>query len=334
MQLQWVRKICDDGMHNAFTDLAFFKGHYYVTFRRAEAHAMPPDGDVIIVVVRSDDLENWQVCGTLTTGWEDCDPKLLVDGDRMLVYCGAARKEPPAAGQDPVVDSVSWAAQTSDGETWEAPRELYRHGWWLWRPARFDDGFYCAAYGHEPGDSIDQTAVDLLKSPDGLVWTFCCRLLEPSEGNETALHRLHDGRMLAVVRGLGKNSSFMEAKPPYTDWSRCEVGHTMQAPAVAEVAGKLIVAGRYVFEKGDPTVENSDLPGAVTRLWEIRDHRTGRTEKLLDLPSRADTSYCGLVTPDEKTLLISYYSQHEFLDRPGFEHGKKPAAIYLAKVTF
>ena len=32
-KIEWVRRIYEDGWHNAFTDFQFFKGRYYICFR-------------------------------------------------------------------------------------------------------------------------------------------------------------------------------------------------------------------------------------------------------------------------------------------------------------
>lgn len=330
-QLEWVRKIFDDGMHNAFTDLKFWKGYYYVSFRRAEQHGIWPHGDVVII--RSADLENWEVCGMLTTGLDDRDPKMAVDGDRLWVFFGSWHMEVDRDCKL-VEDGKRWieshASFTTNGTSWEVAKSLYKPGWWLWRPERFEDAFYCAAYGEYLGTGAGDFDVDLLKSADGYHWEKVTTMIGDQEGDETGLFRYPDGRMLAVVRSKGDQTHLMESQPPYTDWSRWTVRHWIHAPVIAEVDGRIVTVGRFKVttdEAGQPL----DPVRYVTRLWELKDHTT---HFLLELPSGGDTSYCGFVVPDEKTLLISYYSQHEFVDTPDFRHGHKPAAIYMAKVSF
>ena len=329
IKLDWVRKIYEDGMHCAFGDLAYWKGQYYACFRRAEAHAVWPYGDVF--VIRSPNLEQWEVCGMLTTGLDDRDPALAVDGDRLWVFFGSRYTETDNQAQ-PVQDGAQWlhahASYTCDGTSWTVPKSIYERGYWLWRPYRFPDAFYCAAYGRGPEE--DEDGVDFLKSPNGLNWTKVSRLIGRGEGNETALYRYEDGRILAVVRGLKAETHFFESPPPYVSWRGWPVPYPIQAPVIARVAGQLVVAGRYF---SSPDAKDQELsPGERrTRLWAIEGESV---RYLLDLPSGGDTSYAGFVVPEEGKLLVNYYSQHEYLDAPNFVAGRKPASIYLAQVSF
>ena len=60
-----------DGRHNAFTDLICWQDQYYVTFRTSEHHGLPPYGEIL--VFRSDDLYDWEECGTISTDGDDRD---------------------------------------------------------------------------------------------------------------------------------------------------------------------------------------------------------------------------------------------------------------------
>ncbi|MCU0500617.1 MAG: hypothetical protein MUC51_02415, partial [Anaerolineae bacterium] len=57
--LSSVRRVFNDGNHNAFTDLCRFRGHLYLTFRNC------PDGHMLftssrIIVMRSEDGRDWE----------------------------------------------------------------------------------------------------------------------------------------------------------------------------------------------------------------------------------------------------------------------------------
>jgi len=50
VRIKEIRKIYSDGGHNAFTDMEYWKGHYYVAFRNAGGHARPGDyGDILVI---------------------------------------------------------------------------------------------------------------------------------------------------------------------------------------------------------------------------------------------------------------------------------------------
>ena len=52
-----VKKIWDQGKHNAFTDLIRWRDKWYCTFREADGHV---GGDGQIRVLESDDGDKWQ----------------------------------------------------------------------------------------------------------------------------------------------------------------------------------------------------------------------------------------------------------------------------------
>ena len=320
--LEWVRRIYEDGMHCAFTDMAVWGGHYYVCFRRAEQHEVVPCGDVFII--RSEDLEHWEVCGRITTGLDDRDPHLVPDGQRLWVFFGSRSWETTFVdGQVHMVRDgeqslQSHASFTTDGLTWRTPIPVFEPDHWLWHPYRFEDGFYAVSYG-ERRDAL------LVRSPDGLDWQEVCDL--PIQGEEAALARLDNGRLLAAVRAADHEPvvHFLEAAPPYARWTRWSAPHKLEGPALARVGNRIVAAGR----RDDPADPANDR-ALLTSLHEV-DVAEQKTRRLLDLPSGGDTSYCGLVFEDDHTLLVSYYSQHEHLGRDDVFQ-RRPASIYLARV--
>jgi len=320
-KVAWVRKVFDDGMHNAVTDLVHWRGAYYLCFRRAEEHMLPPYGDVVLL--RSTDLREWTQLPSPGTDLDDRDPKFLVDGQRLGLCFGGVGVDTDADGRRifesmTVQTYISW---TTDGQRWSIPSPIYKFGWWLWHPHRFSDGFWCAAYGRNPGqDPRAGCVVDLVHSADGADWEYVTTLQELGKGDESVLHKTGAESMLAIVRGKGDETFLMRADAPYLEWETSTVDHWMHAPATATVGNTLVAAGRDQRGQKD----------AVTRLWAIEG---GQTRVLCDLPSGGDTSYCGLLAIDEHSLLVSYYSQHEFMKQEGFAIGKKPAAIYLACVV-
>lgn len=332
-KLDWVRKIYEDGMHCAFTDLVRWKGHYYCCFRHAEQHAILPYGDVFII--RSGDLEQWDVCAKLTTGLDDRDPAMVVDGDRLWVYFGSRYRETDTAGE-PVQNGKAYtqshASYTTDGTSWHVPIPVYERDYWLWHPYRFEDGFYCAAY--TPIADRDKRWLDFLRSDDGVTWAHVSNMASDGDCGETGLYRYEDGRILAAIRRGAKytGTHFMEAAPPYTSWTRWSVPHDMMAPNMAKVGDVLVGAGRTC--RKEPGVDYGTTKGIANTHVYMIDPDTKTTEHLMQLPSGGDTSYCGMVVLDERTLLISYYSQHEYMDRPDFQKARKPASIYLAQLSF
>ncbi|MGA1198682.1 MAG: hypothetical protein ACO36I_19510, partial [Candidatus Latescibacterota bacterium] len=116
---------------------------------------------------------------------------------------------------------------------------------------------------------------------------------------------------------------------PYKDWAWSDLGVMIHAPVVLKVNGQWIVAGRsqesdlvdgqyQKFEGTDRTHHTS--------VWRIEDDKA---EHILTVPSAGDCSYAGLAHGVDGEVLMSYYSQHEWLpvptDRP------TPSDVFLAR---
>ena len=320
-----LEKVVDDGQHNSMTDLACWSPasaagnpDYWLAYRTGERHESYPPGDVVLL--RSSDASNWKPAARLSSGMDDRDPKLVADGERLLCFFGSHDERcTPDGERVPGTTRLTYThvSSTTDGLDWDAPVRVFGPSWWLWAPKRFEDGFWSTAYGMDPGDHA--ISVILAHSPDGYHWRRHATLLENREGNEGALFRHADGRMLAVVRGSGDETFLFEASAPYTEWTRRQLPHWLHAPALAEVNGQLIAAGR----------DRDGAGGYVTRLWSLDG---AESTELLDLPSGGDTSYCGLACAPDGSLAVSYYSQHEFLAREDFRICEKPSAVYIARV--
>ncbi len=129
-----IDRVFADGYHNAFTDLVFWKDNYYLGFRTAQHHSMPPNGDV--VVYRSEDLDVWELCGRFDTGGDDRDPKLIASEDRLGVVFGTwipRWGDGTRTIRNAETDLISHVAISRDGITWGTPRQIYGLNYWMWR---------------------------------------------------------------------------------------------------------------------------------------------------------------------------------------------------------
>ena len=71
VELIELSRIVADGYHNAFTDLAFWRGHTYLCYRSAQSRGIDPPGNV--VVCRSRELSTWEQVAVFDTGADDRD---------------------------------------------------------------------------------------------------------------------------------------------------------------------------------------------------------------------------------------------------------------------
>ena len=331
-KIEWVRRIYEDGWHNAFTDFQYFKGRYYICFRNGLSH-VSPEGKAVIIA--SDDLVDWQRTGVpVNTTGDDRDPHMVATEDRLFVYAGnVTRPDPVQHGDEGPRLIRSVCSFSEDGATWTEPRQVYRDGYWLWGIGRGDDRFYGLAYGNEPAVwERKPTELHLLQSADGLDWE---RVSVVTRNGSEATFRITDaGTMRIAIRGGDDNRfTLASSEPPYTDWRLQDMGYVIPAPRLVVAGGQEYVIGRqHVREpggRGGPG--DDDDPGRIverrTSIWRVEEDGVVH---VLDLPSGGDTSYVGAVQHEDGALLLSYYSQHEV--ETGEKHFLYPANIYLAKV--
>lgn len=338
-KIEWVRRIYEDGWHNAFTDFQFFRDRYYICFRNGLSH-VSPEGKA--VVISSDDLVDWRRTGVpVNTTGDDRDPHMVAAEDRLYVYAGNVTRPDPVQHGDRGPRLIRTVCSFSeDGTVWTEPRQVYRDGYWLWGVGRAsdqaDERFYGLAYGNEPGERDGRpTELHLLRSADGLDWEFVSVVTK--NGSEATFRITDAGTMRIAIRGGDENRlTLAVAQPPYTEWRLQDLGASIPAPRFVESGGREYVIGRqHVREPGRPGGPSG--PGDAYDSGRIVERRTSiwRVEEdgvvhILDLPSGGDTSYVGAVHHEDGALLLSYYSQHEV--ETGEKHFLYPANIYLAKV--
>lgn len=328
-----VTRLFDDGYHNAFTDILRWNDHYYVSYRTAQHHSMPPNGDVVIY--RSADLVDWELCGRFDTGGDDRDPKLIDAGDRLGVVFGTwipRWGDGTRSIRNVETDLISHVAVSRDGKTWGAPRQIYGLNYWMWRILSDQDGFYCAGYHFPVRAERDRRSVDLMFSDDLFEWKRIGQIRIGGSPGEPVLFRTNDKTLRCVIRTEqpDDHSWIGEAREPYENWNWTDLGVMIHAPVVLHVGDRWICAGRSKGEHlpVDAIPEDPDGRSHHTSVWDITD---SRAEHILTVPSAGDCSYCGLAHGPDGDVVMSYYSQHERFPLPSDR--PTPADVYLARFT-
>ena len=326
VHVEAVHRIVDDGMHNAFTDLARFRGRFYLTFRSC------PDGHMIfptsrIRVLCSDDgVGGWrEVCSFAVEGRDVRDPHFLELGGRLFVYSGTWLCDPEDAGRYDMNDHLGYGACTADGESWEGPRMLEgTYGHYIWRAAAHDGrAFLCGRRrrGFVPGQAESRPELiesALLCSDDGWVW-HTAGYFARGHGDETAFLVEADGSILALVRGADPvPARLCRLRPPYQEPELVDLERNVGGPLLARWGDRLLVAGRR-------RVSPERAATCLSWLIEDRARGTAALHDVAELPSGGDTSYPGFVDLGEGRGLLSYYSSHE-----GSGGGSAPSHVYLA----
>jgi len=294
-ELVEVRRIWDQAPHNAFTDLARFKGRWYCCFREGAKHVSP---DGAIRVLSSSDGRVWNSAAHFTAEADLRDPKLSVTPDERLMLTGywVIREKPEVPAR-----TLAWF--TSSGRDWSEPVDIGDPGMWLWRVRWHQGVAYATGY--------DRSLVRLYASRDGRRFErLGDTLYQEGFPNEGTLLFLDDGTGLCLLRRDGQPPTALlgTSRPPYRAWQWKDLGVRVGGPNLMRLPdGRFVAGARLHGEK------------VRTGLCWLDPH-AGTLTEFLTLPSGGDSSYPGLVFHDG-LLWVSYYSSHE---------GK--SSIYLAQV--
>ncbi len=296
-----VRKIWDQGPHNAFTDLVWHNHRWLCVFREASGHVTM---DGAIRVLTSADGKVWKPEALLKSATEDLrDPKLSVTPDGRLMLLAAGATHPP---KGPTRQSYVWFSK--DGHDWSKPAAVGDYNYWLWRVTWFNKACYGMGYKYvEPRD------LRFYRSTDGIHFEH-----EPESvltqywPNETSLVFLPDGTCLALVRReKGPATGLLgRAEPPYHHWEWKELDRRIGGPHLIRLPdGRLIAAVR---------LHDGKVRTALCWL----NAETGKLEEFLTLPSGGDTSYAGLVWHEGLALgELLLLARGEDFDLPGESRG-------------
>ena len=298
-----------DGMHNGFTDLQYWQGAYWVSYRKGAGHISM---DARAVVSVSDDRCRFTEMATARVRGDVRDPKLLPLGDdRMAMYFPSWTKGAGTIESDgtkrlkPVQQYLTF---TADGHDWEPPQPILEPNQWLWRVRRHDDRYYgliqnLAAPWVGEGHPHQ---LDLAVSDDLLTWTLLARV---GDGLcESDIHWLDSGEAWIVSRTVkGAFSVFASAQPPYTHWETVDMAPMVHAPIMVEHDGDLYVAGRSL--PASEGIVDAPYSGSSLSVWRVA---RGALEPVLRIPACGDCSYPGLIKDPEGRVCLSYYSQHAY----------------------
>ena len=315
-----VRRVFDNGEHNAFTDLVRFRDRLFLAFRSCpDGHMVHPTSSIIVLSSR--DGADWQQVHRFRVPKRDTrDPHFLVFRDRLFVYTGtwySGETTIPVSDYDMNLH-LGYAVHSGDGEHWTEPIMLEgTFGHYIWRAAAHGGkAFLCGRRKKEftTAARSERHLVEsaMLESDDGLVWRYRA-LFQPSHGDETAFRFDQAGNLLAVARRGSDPAQLLRSKPPYDQWQRKDLGRYVGGPLLVKWGDRYLVGGRK--STGD---------GPKTALYWLEEDRL---IQCAELPSGGDNSYPGFVALSPTRALVSWYSSHETDDR-----GEPITAIYLAEL--
>jgi hypothetical protein len=298
-ELLSVDMIWGSAPHNAFTDLARYRGAWFCVFREGASHALCA-GKVRVLV--SKDGSSWKSAGLIAERGVDLrDPKISVTpgGQLEILMGGSPVKKGRYEGRRPRV------SRSADGFSWASPRPIADEGDWLWRVDRAGGKYYGISYRLP---SLRRWTVSLLESSDGLSYRAVGELGVTGKPNEATL-RFRGAKAVALVRreaGSGK-AWIGSSMPPYRAWTWKETDERVGGPNFLVLPDGGMIAATRIWRRGRPSIALCAMTLSSLR-------------PVLLLPSGGDCGYPGMVL-HRGILWVSYYSSHEGKSR-----------IYLARV--
>ncbi|CCB86999.1 MULTISPECIES: hypothetical protein [Parachlamydia] len=304
-----LRKIWDQSLHNALTDLIDFQGRFFCVFRESDSHAAGVDGTIRILT--SANGEQWITASILQLKGIDLrDPHfgLMPDGRLYLIMGGSIYQG------EKLIAYRSYATFSKDGVHWDPIQSTGIEEEWIWRVTWHKGIGYGISYHLTDLEDLDQPwEVKLFKTQDGIHFQLVSQLDVSSFPSESTLRFLSNDTMVALMRRDG-NGWIGHALPPYKKWKWKESDYRIGGPNFLVFPNdQMWSAARLVKEIDKETKERTTVLASMT----LKDF-----QPMLVFPSGGDNSYPGMVFREGK-LYVSYYSSHE-----------EKSAIYFAEVSF
>jgi hypothetical protein len=315
-----LTQISEDDSYNAFTDLTYLKGKYWVAFRSGKGH-VSPHGQ--IAIYNSIDGNSWKEFSRISHDVTDLrDPHLAVIQGKLTVSAFSLDYSNPPSGKK-YVTSDSYFYQLENDSTFELAGtfKFSENNAIIWSFIEHQNEIYVSAYGYPQDHStLYVFKATSLQDP----WTVVAAIPEeklPSNAgyNEADILFDKDGTMVLFLRvgktkiinktkEKGKNIEYLSlvgrAKPPYKDWDISKYDMYLKGPKAIAYKNSYLVTGRFR--------KKFQLSGKrQINLY----HYDGKFEHLLNLATGNDGSYAGLCwnPNDSSELLISFYSDHNRL---------------------
>ncbi len=321
----WV--VVDDGLHNANTDLIYWKGAFYLVHAASPYHL--GSSKCHLVVLRSTDARRWERLARLDIAPEDIrDPKFAPIGERLFLY---ALKN-VALNPEPYTTIYT---SSLDGIHWEPFGEIQPRGWLFWRPkSRDSKTWYVPAYWWEHGRAA------LFTSTDGEHWAQVGEIYAGGRIDETDIEFLPDGRMIATGRLEYSDNPFGDPRgatliavsdPPYQRWEKkLESRLTrLDGPNLFTWKGQTFAVGRYQpVVRGPFAWQGSAFTRKRTAIFAVNEDGLIH---LSDLPSSGDTSYAGVVVKED-VLYTCYYTSDIRRDPVWIIGMLDPSSIRMARL--
>ena len=319
-------------------DIIEHDGAFFLAWRTAPSHFASAETELHIV--RSTDQQTWTHEATLTMGTDLREPRFLSFDGELLLYFAALGDS--ATDFEP---GQTWHVTRGEGGVWGAPVLSFDDGFIPWRIYGGEDDAWDGAtvmVGYVGGDDIydfgdtgaytPQVEVKLLTTTDGRTWSALVpgkEVVHTGGGSETAIARLEDGSLVAVMRNEAGDEDGWGSKVctasagALADWTCSPDPKKYDSPLVFRHGGRVWLVGRRnLNDTGHYDLEYDHLDARAATLqyqvdywnhpkrcslWEVHAD-TRSVEFVLDLPSRGDTCFASALPAGGDDWTVYNYS--------------------------
>ncbi|MGB0679560.1 MAG: sialidase family protein, partial [Polyangiales bacterium] len=340
---------------NSNLDVTRHDGRVYLAWRNAPGHVASRHAR--IHVISSADERHWQHEVTLHRDRDVREPRLLSFGGTLRLFFAELGRDPLAF--EPRGTAV-W--QRGRGEQWHGEPGLRWPGLMPWRTRTV--GGQAHLIGYRGGEHLyafngEPLSIVWLSSDDGEHWRPAAPAQETvlrGGGSEADFGQLPDGSLRAVVRNEagdddGFGSKLCRATPDApTDWHCRPDPRKFDSPLVFAHDGELYLIARRNLSPSGHYAQASHGPRASQSAANALDYLSRRKRCalwrftgpgpnvafILDLPSRGDTCFAGILKGNAPGdfIVYDYSSDLHGPDLSWYAAQKAPSHIYRHTLRF
>ncbi len=309
-------------------DITLHEDRLFFAFRTAPTHFASKNAT--LYVLSTTDQQSWTFEFTFNLQKDLREPRLLSWNGRLFLYFAVLGTNP--------LDFEPGGMMVTErlGEAnWTEPAYFYEDGFIPWRAKVVDDVPYLLAYvGGGAIYDVNPEPIDVhwLTTNDGVHWEAVVPgqpVVLSGGASETDFVFQDDGSLIAVARNeMGDDTGFgskicRASAADLGNWQCVGDARKYDSPLMFRHGKRIYLIGRRnLSADGAYDLGYDDLDPALqhliyeldywikpkrTSLWEV-DPATLSVSFVLDLPSRGDTSFAGLVPAGENEYLVYNYS--------------------------
>ncbi len=310
-------------------DLIRVDNAIFMGFRTAPSHFA--SDQVQLYVMRSDDEgQTWKEDLCLHIGRDLREPRFFNFKNRLFLYFFTGGVSP--LNFEPNYIHV---CERQDDGIWTEPKPIYKPGYVVWRAREHNGMAYMSVYyGTDIYRMGNRGEVRLLKSVDGIHWENISEYPQVDHIGAEEAEFVFDanGNIVALVR-LEVTGGALICRAPANNISQWKCKFTqykVDSSLMFRHSGRYFVVGRRNVA-GCSARGKGILPERLHNMWNMFFYSITRKRTclyeidpealelypLVDLPSRGDTAFAGIVSLSQnRYYLVNYSSPLDKLDLP------------------